>query len=192
MAHELIALLEREAAAERERVLAAARAEADEIRRAAEAEAREELERQREAVEAEVRTARVRAQSTARLQAQALVLAAKDEALNAVFSRAAEALEAVVRDRARYARVLDHLVAEGLNDFPDPVVVEAHPDDLEPVRAAVARLRADTEVRPAPDVRAGVRLRAPDGRYVVLNTLPQRLERARPALLAEVARVLWG
>ena len=136
---------------------------------------------------------RVRAQSTANLQAQGLLLQTKDQAIAAVFQRAEEALDDVIRDRARYDRILERLIIEGLGGFTGGhVVVEAHPDDAAAVRAALARQRADAEVRAVDGIRGGVRLLSADGRYIVVNTLASRLERARPALAPEMARILWG
>lgn len=192
MSSELIALLEQEAAAERERVLTEARQQAEEIRAAAQAEARRVVEAQREQQVAALRAARVRAQSTAQLQAQALVLEQKDQAIVEVFRRAEQALGNVVGDRARYANVLERLIAEGIQGFPGHVVIETHPDDADLARSATKRQRVDAEVRSADGVRGGVRLVSADGRYVVLNTLPSRLAQARPTLVPEVARVLWG
>src|SRR3990172_3105444 len=115
MGSELLALLEKEAAAERDRVLAEARAQAEEIRAAAEGQARQVVEAQRQQ-------------------------------------------------------------QEGWG-----------------IRRTLAQQDANwqPEVRSAADVRGGVRLASPDGRYVVLNTLASRLERARPTLASEVARTLW-
>ncbi|MGH2453428.1 MAG: V-type ATP synthase subunit E [bacterium] len=192
MSSDLIALLEQEGGTEQERLLDEARGQAEQIRAAAQAEAQTVLESTRQHQEAALRAARVRAQSTAQLQAQALLLGRKDQAIAEVFRRAAAALEAVVRDRARYAQVLERLIGEGAAGFSGRVVIEAHPDDADLVRAAAGRHRLDAEVTPAPDIRGGVRFNAPDGRYVVVNTLTARLERARPTLVSEVARVLWG
>lgn len=192
MSSDLIALLEQEAGAERERLLTDARQQAEQVRAAAREQAQLLVERQREEQEAALRAARVRAQSTAQLQAQALVLERKDQAMGEVFRRATEALDAVVRDRPRYGAVLERLIGEGAAGFPGRVLIETHPDDVDLVRAAAGRRGLDAEVRGTNDIRGGVRLSSPDGRYVVVNTLSARLERARPTLGSEVARVLWG
>ena len=191
MGSELLALLEKEAAAERERILAEAKAKAEEIRATSAAQARELLESQRRQQEAGLRSSRARAQSAAHLAAQALLLETKDQAIGEVFRRAEEALDRVVRDRERYARILEHLVHEGAQSFTGRVVIEAHPDDAAAVRSAVQRQRLDAEVRSADGIRGGVRLVSADGRYIVLNTLTSRLERARPALTSDVAGILW-
>lgn len=192
MASELITLLEQEAAGERDRVLTEARRQADEIRGAARAEAQRLVGAQREHQEAALRAARVRAQSTAQLQAQALLLQQKDQMIAEVFRRAEEALDQAVRDRNQYDRVLERLLAEGMQGIRGHVVIEAHPDDVALARSAAQRQRLDAEVRPADGVRGGVRLVSSNDRYTVLNTLTSRLERARPTLASEVASILWG
>ncbi len=192
MSSDLLSLLEQEAAAERERVLAEARVQAEEIRAAAEAQARQIVESQRQLQEAALRMSRVRAQGTAHLEAQALLLKEKDRTLAEVFRRAEEALDQVIHDRARYSRILEHLIAEAVQGFAGHVVIEAHPDDVAAVRTAVQRQKVNADVRAADGIRGGVRLLSADGRYVVMNTLASRLERARPTLAAEVARTLWG
>ncbi len=192
MGSELLSLLEQEAAAERERILAEARTQAQEIRSAAEAEAQTMVESQRQQQEAALRASRVRAQSTAHLAGQALLLEAKDRALAEVFHRAEEALDQVIRDRTHYERILEQLTSEGTQSFSGRVAIEAHPDDVTAVRSVVGRQRVDAEVRSADDIRGGVRIISADGRYIVLNTLASRLERARPTLTSEVARILWG
>ncbi len=192
MSSELLALLEQEAAAERDRILAEARAQAEELRAAAVAQARQMVETQRRQQEALLQTRRLRAQSAARLQAQALLLQEKDRIIADIFRRAEEALEQVIRDRPRYSRILEQLVAEGVRGLNGRVVIDAHPDDLETVRAVARRQGVDAEVRAADGLRGGVRLLSADERYVVVNTLASRLERARLALAAEIARTLWG
>src|SRR3990172_4445719 len=146
MGSELLALLEKEAAAERDRVLAEARAQAEGIRAAAEGQGRQGGgsqrqqqegglrggvgEPQRQQQEAALRTSRARAQGTAHLAAQALLLEEKDRTITEVFRRAKEALDQVLHDRARYAPVLGRLIEEGLQGFNGPVIIEAHPDDV--------------------------------------------------------------
>src|SRR3990172_1550089 len=130
MGSELLALLEKEAAAERDRVLAEARAQAEGIRAAAEGQARQVVESQRQQQEAALRTRRARAQGTAHLAEQALLLEEKDRTITEVFRRAKEALDQVLHDRARYAPVLGRLIEEGLQGFNGPIIIEAHPDDV--------------------------------------------------------------
>lgn len=192
MASELITLLEREAEAERERILAEARERAARIVEEARAEAEAFLEAQRRRIEAELEAARIRAQGTAALRAASLVLQAKDEEIDRVFERAKEKLEQIPEDPARYAAILRHLVREAVEGFGGRVVVECAASDVPAVEAAIRELGIDAEVHPASDVRGGVRVRSEDGRFVVENTLASRLERAREALLPEVADLLWG
>lgn len=192
MASELMDLLEREAEAERQRILAEARQQAEQLVRQAEEEAHALLEAQRRRVAAEVEAARVRAQGVAQLRATSTVLEAKDQMLEEVFQRAGRELDRVTRDPARYGAILRGLVKEAVAGFHGPVVLECAEQDVRAVEAAAREVGVTVvQVRPDSAVRAGVRVLSEDGRFVVENTLDSRLQRARPALLAEVADILW-
>lgn len=192
MASELIDLLEREAEAERERVLSEARERAARIVQEAQAEAEAKLEEHRRRVAGEVEAARVRAQGLANLQGTSLLLETKDQLVAEVFRRAEEELDRLTDDPVRYPSVLRELLREAASGFHSRVVVECPERDVAPVEAAARELGLPAEVRPSPDMRGGVRVRSEDGRFTVENTLRSRLERARQVLLSEVADVLWG
>jgi vacuolar-type H+-ATPase subunit E/Vma4 len=188
---EIIALLEREAAAEREQILAEARAEADRIRADARRQAEEYLAATRGRLEAEGKAALVKAQSTAQLRASALVLQAKEEELTRVFARAQDDLAAFARDTQRYPAALQAFIEEGLTGISGHAVVTVNPAD-QAAAESLARTRGwDVTIQTDPAVRGGGQISSPGGRFVVTNTLASRLERARPALAAEVAKILW-
>ncbi len=192
MASELIDLLEREAEAERQRLLTEARERADQVRQQAQAEAQALLEAQRRRLAAAMEAARVRAQGVARLRATSAILEAKDEVLEEVFRRAGEELDRLSREPARYGPVLRQLLREAVEGFGGPVVVECPEQDVRMVEAAAGELGIPlVQVRPDSQLRAGVRVLSEDGRFVVENTLASRMQRARQMLLGEVANVLW-
>ncbi len=192
MSSELIALLEREAAAERERVLAEARAQAEAIRAEAQRAADEGLAATRERLESEARAALVKAQSTATLKSSSLVLKNKEEEIARVFAQAEAVLAALAADARRYPEVLRRFIEEGLRALGGAGVVTVAPADQAIAEALVRERGWEATVRADPAISGGARLSSPDGRLLVTNTLGSRLGRARPALAAGVARTLWG
>lgn len=192
MASELIDLLEREAEAERERLLSQAREQAEGLLRQAQAEAQALLEAQRQRVAEAVEAARVRARGVAQLRAASKVLEAKDQQLQEVFRRAAAELERITQDPARYESILRGLLREAAEGFNGPVVVDCAERDVHAVETAARELGLHlVRVNAAPALRGGVRVSSEDGRFVVENTLLSRLRRAQQLLLADVAAILW-
>lgn len=189
---ELIALLEREAAAERERLLAEARAQANAIRAEAQRAADEGLAATRERLEAGARAALVRAKSTATLRASSLILQAKEDEISRVFAQAEVALAALAADAQRYPEVLRQFIEEGLQALGGRGVVAVAPADQAIAEALIREQGWEATNCADPAISGGARLSSPNGRLVVTNTLASRLGRARPALAAEVARKLWG
>ncbi|MDQ7839834.1 MAG: V-type ATP synthase subunit E [bacterium] len=189
---ELIALLEREATSERERLLAEAEAQADAIRAEAHRAADEGLAATRERLQADARAALVKAKSTAMLRASSLVLQAKEDEISRVFAQASSALESLAADVRRYPEVLRRLIEEGLAALSGRGVVSVAPADQKMAEALIREHGWEATNCADPAISGGARLSSPDGRLVVTNTLASRLGRARPALAAEVARKLWG
>ncbi len=188
---ELITLLEREATAEREKVLAEARAQAESIRADAQREAAELLTGTRARLEAETRSALVKAQSTTHLRASSMVLQAKEEQIAGVFKAAEAELGRLAGDGQRYPSALRSFVEEAHQGFGGPAVVTVNPADQAMVESLARERGWQVTVRTDPAVQGGVRVASPDGRFMVTNTMASRLERARPALAAQVARALW-
>jgi V/A-type H+-transporting ATPase subunit E len=188
---ELVTLLEREAAAERDQVLAEARVQAEALLAEARRQAEAILADARARLDAEQKAALVKAQSTAQLHAASLVLRAKEEEIARIFASAEVELAKLPGDHQRYPAALRMFVEEALRGFPGRAVVSVSAAD-EQVVQGLARLGVwDVQVRADPSVQGGCRVATPDGRFVVTNTLASRLARARPALAAEVARLLW-
>lgn len=192
MSSELVAMLEKESAAEIARVLADAKARAEQVEAEARAAAQAYLEGQRQRLEAERKAAMAKAQSGAQVHAAALVLRAKDEAVAGVFMNAEQALLRLQQDRARYATVLRGLIKEAAEEVSGRIMIEVHPEDRETAVQAIRELGLDAEVRTADDVRGGTRVATPDRRFIVENTLASRIERVRPLLASEVAQLLWS
>ncbi|MDR7542674.1 MAG: V-type ATP synthase subunit E [Armatimonadota bacterium] len=188
---ELITLLEREAAAEREQILSDARAQAERILADARREAEAYVAATRDRLAGEEKAALVKAHSTAALRASSMVLQAKEQEIARVFTTAEADLAAFNRDQTRYPQALLAFIEEGLQGFPAHAVVTVNPADQAVVHDLV-RLRGwQVTVRADPSVWGGARIMSPDGRFMVTNTLASRLERAKPALAAEVAKILW-
>ncbi len=192
MTSELVAILEKEAAAEIERVLAEARAKAEQIGVQAQEDARALLAAQRQRMDAERKAAQARAQSAAQVKAAALVLQAKDQAIAGVFTSAEAELARVPQDKARYGTVLRGLIREAAGGLPGRITVEVSPRDLDLARQAVRELKLDAEVKAVDDISGGVRAVSDDGRFSVENTLASRVERVRALLAPEIASLLWG
>lgn len=191
MPSELVDILEKEASAERERILGEARARAEEIVAQGRHAAESYLDAQRREAEAERTAARTKAESAAQLQAASMVLQEKDQALATILTEAQTELARIPGDKGKWGQILKGLIREGAAGLSGPLVIEVHPDDLQAARQAAKELGLDAEVKASTAITGGARLATPDGRFVVENTLASRLERVRPVLASEVAALLW-
>ena len=188
---ELLRVLGDEAAREAAALRAAGRAEADRIVAAARAAAAEAtaalLAREAREAEAALRlAAAVAAQGRERR-----LLEVRRERLSALRDEVAARLPAAAREPG----LLSRLVGEVLAAAPaGRFVLEVDPGDEAAVQAALCAGHPEAagraELRAAPARRGGVALVS--GRLTLDDTLPARLERAWPALEAQVVRLLFG
>ena len=193
MGSELIQLLEQEARVEKDKVLADARTRAEEIVAAARKDAEEILASTRRRLESERTQARTRAASAASLRAAALMLEAKDQAIQQVFERATAELKRASEDPARRRAMLQHFLSEAVQGIvTQGATLEVPPGDGEAAKDVVRTLHLSLEIRESPDVSGGVRLTTADRRIAVENTIASRLGRTRSALVSRVAEILWG
>lgn len=191
MSSELITLLEREAATEREKLLAEARGQAEAVGVEARRQAEALVAGHRERLDADARAALVRAQSTAQLRASSVVLQAKEDEIGQVFAKAEVQLARIPGDDQRYPVVLRAFIEEGVRGIEGAGSITVNPADEALAKGLVKTLGMNVAVRTDASVVGGVRVSSPDGRFVVTNTLASRLERVRPMVAADVAKVLW-
>jgi vacuolar-type H+-ATPase subunit E/Vma4 len=187
-------------------LLAQAKEEADRIRQAAAeeasrsiADAEVEATERREAAtrmrDAEALRSQIAALALARLEARRQLLEVREQLIEAVFSRSAEALQSL-RTRPEYASVLSRLVREGADALGgESLIVEVAPEDL-PVAANVAASIATPALIVEPRARdallGGCIVWRGDRRAFCDNTFSAVLSRNKPRLRALVAEWLWG
>jgi V/A-type H+/Na+-transporting ATPase subunit E len=189
---DLTALLEHEASAEIDAILAEARARAAAIVAQATAEAEADASTRERASVAQREALRVRALSAAQLEASALKLRAQHEAVEAVFDAAIARLDALARDTAAYEPVFSKLLAEAVAalgaEAPAEIVVPER--DLK-LGVAVAAKQGVTAPVVAGDLRSGARVRSSRGASVE-NSLHARLDALRDELASQVTKTLFG
>ncbi len=186
---DLAKLLESEAQAEIETILAEARSKADGIVKAASEQAQSILEGKKRALENELAAARVRAKSASDLEGAALKLGASHGASQTAFDSAESELRNFTKS-GEYVGVLEKLIREVATALGSIKRLEVNPADLDAAKRAAASAGVNAEIVASNAVETGVRAIAANGSSSVTNTLLGRLARAKDGLLSDVAKVL--
>lgn len=190
MNSELLQVVEQEARAESERLLSEARAQAERILAQAREQAEAIRQEHRQRLEAETLSAEARAQSAANLEAQAMLLEAKSRVMESLFTEAAGAMSKLLPESRRQA--LKKLMAEAVQGIPGKVRLEVSPSDVDAAKELAREMNLNAEVAADSKVVDGVVARSIQGSAMVLNRVSDRLLQARPLLMAEIAKILWG
>ena len=185
----LLKLLVSEAEQEKKRILE----EAESYRLGLIKKAQEEATSLREQAEREIqlkaRSEIERAKSALVLKEQAEILKTKSQWLDKVFQEARNRLS-LFRNDPNYPAILEHLLSEVLKEN-EELVLTLNPKDVEIAERVKAKTGTDFSIFSDEAVDPGVLASTADGRIKIFNTLSDRLERAWPHLVVEVARILW-
>ena len=181
-------ILQAEALAEVNEILAGADSRAEMLIREAKSKASEQVEAYRKKAEAELRAATRRMESAAELTRATVRTQARGQAIALVKQRALAALEEIA-GRPNYGEVLEALAEEAMRAVEAPEALVVHPDDRDKL-SSWAMLK-ELELRTDPGLHLGVRIVACGGRRSVENSFPERLQRTWETLVSGVALRLW-
>jgi len=192
----LAALLDQEAGAEIEAILAEARIRVSELVAAAKEREGVRLAQAQHALEAQHQAAMVRAKSAAQLEATAVRLRAQHQAVEAVFAQAAKELDSLIGNAKRYQPALLKLLNEAIDALGGEAVkvasVTVNPDDQELITAVAKKLNLAAEIKTDPELRGGVKVAAADANVSITNSLPVRLAAVREELTTDLSRLLFA
>jgi vacuolar-type H+-ATPase subunit E/Vma4 len=192
---ELIRDLRREAALKQGAVSASAQEEARQII----ADAMHQCDRMeqgfQDSMTRDLEQERTRLLNRARREARLMLAQAKSELARNVFARLEEKLKAVVSEK-RYPSVLERLLNETRPEWPEgEIVIRADSktqSHLKPLLGNRPARFESIEKTAAIDPCGGFELSNREKTIVIRNTFRSRLSKARPDLLVEMNRLLFG
>ena len=182
---------------ETEKILAEAKAKADEIRK----RAHEQAQAERSAIldQAAVAAERVRSQAVAvtQLKSRTTALEQREKLLTSVFEAARERL-ADVQKEANYSQIAERLLREALNQL-GAASVKVHADNVTQKSLAAGllekislELKIKLQIGEPLKKGIGVIVETEDGRRQYDNTLETRLMRMQDTLRSSVYHILMG
>jgi V/A-type H+-transporting ATPase subunit E len=188
---DILQALDEEGRAECQAIFASAQEEVDRIIAEAEAEAERIRESKMERMNKEVDSERAALLYSARLEFKHRMIEAREEIVNEAFAKAFAVLSEA-RANGKYEKVLTELVREGLNKVSGVPVVHCDPADVDLTARCLSDLKVKGEVAPDIQCLGGAVVATEDERVRIVNTLEERLERAKNRLRMEVAEELFG
>ena len=186
---DILRALEEQGRADCEACTEEARAHAAQILEDAREKAASIHEHHMSAIERSARTDAMKRVNAARLKGRMQISGIRGEGLNGVFDTA-QAQLVKLHQRPDYPVLFASLAREALDGVDGPVVIRVSAADADLARQTVAQLGIAAEVRGDLDTAGGLVVESADGKIVRRNTFEDRLERARPYIQADVARVL--
>jgi V/A-type H+-transporting ATPase subunit E len=165
---------------EAEQILEKARQEADEIREARLQRAKSEAE-----------SATISVLYSARLKARNAVIQAKEEMVEEALQESEKRLREL-RSKQDYAGVMEGWLKEGLSRLSGKVIIHTDPLDGDLAESLLDNLGVQYEIVPDLNIPGGVVLSDTEGKVKIINTVEERLNRAREKLRMQVSEILFG
>jgi len=177
------------------------RQECQDIFSRAEAEAKQILEKAQGDAEAirQVKLVKVKAEAqsettsmlySARLKSKNAVISAKEQIAEKAMASAEENLQGL-RSRQDYPAILEQLIKEGLTRIAGKIAVHVDPADEAAADAVMRKLGVEYELHTDIQTVGGAVISDTDGRVRIVNTVEERLNRAREKLRMYVSGILF-
>jgi vacuolar-type H+-ATPase subunit E/Vma4 len=168
-----------------------AEGEAKQILEKAQADAEDIRDMRLEKVKAEARSETISLLYSARLKNKNAIINAKEIIAEKALVEAEENLEDL-RSRQDYPAILEGLIREGLTRISGKAVVHVDPADEAVADSAMQGLGLDYELRTDIQTVGGAVVSDLGGRVRIVNTVEERLNRAREKLRMQVSGILFG
>lgn len=168
-----------------------AQAQADDIMQESDRRCRELIRARLEQGEQSLLSRARRVVNEAKMERRRAIAAAREEAIDAVFDRAQDAL-GTLRSNADYPRSFSALLDEALAAASDPSAVLVDPLDEALAEQELKRRSLDLEVRPQLATAGGLIVLDRGGRTRMDNTYERRLARLRTEARKAVGELLFG
>ncbi len=167
-----------------------AESEAKQILDRAQVEAEAIRQAKLEKVKAEARSETTSMLYSARLKSKNSVISVKEQIAEKAIAAAEERLRGL-RSRQDYRSILEDMIKEGLTRISGKVLIHVDPADQEAAEAVMKRLGSDFELRTDIKTAGGAVVSDMDGRVRIVNTVEERLNRAREKLRMYVSGILF-
>ncbi len=171
-------------------IFSRAEAEAKQILDKAEVEADAIRQVRLDKVKAEARSETTSMLYTARLKSKNTIISIKEQIAERAMASADEDLQGL-RSRQDYPAILEEMIGEGLTRISGKVLVHIDPADKEVAEAVMKKLAIDHELLTDVQTAGGAMVSDADGRVRIVNTVEERLNRAREKLRMYVSGVLF-
>lgn len=165
--------------------------EAKQIIEKAQAEAESIRDARLEKVKAEAQSEAVSLLYSARLKSKNAVIRAKEEVAEKALAEAEKRLSEL-RSRPDYPEILERLVSEGLSRISGKVLLHVDPADRDAADSIARKLGLDYELLTDIETIGGAVVSDVAGRVQIVNTVEERLNRAREKLRMQVSGILFG
>ncbi|MBN2027165.1 MAG: V-type ATP synthase subunit E [Actinobacteria bacterium] len=187
---DILRALDEQCRQECQEIFSRAEAEAKQILEKAEVDADEIRQTRLSKVKAEAESETTSMLYSARLKSKNAIISVKEQIAERALGAAEESLQDL-RAQGGYPAILEALIKEGLTRITGKIAVHVDPADKDIADEIMRRLGMDYEILTDIKTVGGAEISDAAGRVRIINTVEERLNRAREKLRMQVSGILF-
>lgn len=187
----LLATMEKDAMAEREKPIRAAEKEIAKIKADAEVQAKNLKDERLRQTEKQLQLERARRLGKMELELKNSLLKTKHSFILKALDAAETEIKGLRKKKSVYDRIFHEMVEQTAKEFDGAVVVKVNPEDKERCESKLNELKKSCRIETSKGVSGGLEMSSEDGRFTVRNNFESRLNKAKGAVIEAIAKALF-
>ena len=186
----LLETMEKDAIAEKEKLIRSTEEQIANIKTNAEAQAKNFKEVQLEQTEKQLQVERARRLGKTELELRNSLLRTKHKLIQQTLDTVEAEIKSL-RKKNIYDRIFKEMVVQSAKEFDSTVVVKVNSGDKERCEHILSELQKPCRIETNNGISGGLDMSSEDGRFTVRNNFESRLTKAKEAVIESIAKTLF-
>lgn len=186
----LLETMEKDAIAEKEKLIRSAEEQITNIKTNAEAQAKNFKEVQLEQTEKQLQVERARRLGKTELELRNSLLRTKHKLIQQTLDTVEAEIKSL-RKKNIYDRIFKEMVVQSAKEFDSTVVVKVNSGDKERCEHILSELQKPCRIEISNGISGGLDMSSEDGRFTVRNNFESRIAKAKETVIEAIAKTLF-
>ncbi|HHT9126736.1 MAG TPA: V-type ATP synthase subunit E [Candidatus Brocadiia bacterium] len=186
----LLQTMEKDAMAEKEKLISSAEEQITKIKTDAEIQAKNLKEERLRQTEKQLQLERARRLGKTELELKNSLLKTKHNLIQRILD-AVEAEIKGLRKKNVYDHIFQDMVAQSVREFDSMIVVKVNPGDKERCERKLSELQKPFRIETVNGISGGLDMSSEDGRFTVRNNFESRITKAKETVKEAIAKTLF-
>lgn len=187
----LLETMEKDAVAEKEKLIRSAEEQIAKIKTDAETQAKNLKDERLRQTEKQLQLERARRLGKIELELKNTLLKTKHNLIQQTIDAVETEIKGLRKKKSVYDCIFQEMVVQTAREFDSTVVVKVNPKDKERCEQKLSELQKSYHIETVKDISGGLEMSSEDGRFTVRNNFESRLAKAKETVIEAIAKTLF-